>query len=294
MGAAELRRAMEDMRVAAHRLTARPVERIWGCSALPPPFSSRGSGGAPVGEVWFEDESGRRPDLLVKYLFTSERLSIQVHPGDAAARALGHAFGKDEAWLVLDAAPGAVIGLGLRAPLSKAALRAAALDGSLEALVDWRPVQAGDFLTSPAGTIHAIGGGLVLIEIQQNLDLTYRLYDYGRDRALHLDQAVDAADPEPARADPGSRPISEGRVALSEGGAFVIERWNGPRTCRLEAGADTPVTLVTVSGSGAIGDLSLQPGTAFLVDGPATLALEQDAIVLAAYTGAATRPELLS
>src|SRR5262249_13298778 len=152
-----------------------------------------------------------------KFLFTSERLSIQVHPDDPAARAAGHPRGKDEAWLVLGADAGATIGLGLTHAVSREALRAAALDGSVEGLIDWRPVQTGDCFYSPAGTIHALGAGLTVLEIQQNLDLTYRLYDYGRPRELHLDEALAVADLSPGRGAGAEEPIDRGRDRIAAG-----------------------------------------------------------------------------
>src|SRR5690606_27464023 len=156
----------------AIRLETRRVAKPWGRRRLWPGLGDVPAGGAPVGEVWFQPPDGSDPDLLVKYLFTSERLSIQVHPDDEAARARGHPRGKDEAWLVLDAEPGATIGLGLIEAIDRDTLRRAALDGSIERLLDWRPVKAGDFFYSRAGTIHAIGPGLTLVEVQQNVDLT--------------------------------------------------------------------------------------------------------------------------
>src|SRR3546814_2738640 len=90
--------------------------------------------------------------------------------------------GKDEAWLILAAEPDSTIALGTKRPVGREELRDAALDGSIEDLLDWKPVKAGDFYYSPAGTVHAIGAGITLIEVQQNVDLTYRLYDYGRPR----------------------------------------------------------------------------------------------------------------
>lgn len=188
-------------------LTARRVERIWGVTDLPSWALGRSDRGQPIGEIWYEEPSGSDHELLVKLLFTAERLSIQVHPDDEAARAIGHRRGKDEAWLVLDAEPEAVIGLGLRRKVSKDELRAAALSGDIEQLIDWKPVRAGEIYYSPAGTIHAIGAGLTIMEIQQNLDLTYRLYDYGRPRELHLDEAVAAAHPQILVA--GLRPTSD-------------------------------------------------------------------------------------
>jgi len=86
-----------------------------------------------------------------------------------------------------------MLGLGLKEPLSRDEIRSAALDGSIEQAIDWKPVSGGDFVMVPAGTIHAIGAGVALLEFQQNVDVTYRLYDYGRPRELHLDDAVDVS-----------------------------------------------------------------------------------------------------
>ena len=177
------------------KLQARYVEKPWGRTALPPMFDP--PEGQRIGEVWFTG-AGEQP-LLVKYLFTSERLSIQVHPNDDQARARGLERGKSESWYILDAEPDAALGLGLTRRVPPDQLRAAALDGSIEQLLDWRPVRGGDFFLVPAGTIHAVGAGITLLEFQQNSDVTYRLYDYGRPRELHLDDgiAVEAAEPYP-------------------------------------------------------------------------------------------------
>jgi mannose-6-phosphate isomerase len=147
--------------------------------------------GRRIGEVWFTAATDK--PLLVKYLFTSERLSIQVHPNGEQARARGLSRGKSECWYILEAEPDASLGLGLKREVSADALRAAALDGSIEQLMDWRPVRAGDFFMVPAGTIHAVGAGISLLEFQQNSDVTYRLYDYGRPRELHLDDGIAVA-----------------------------------------------------------------------------------------------------
>jgi mannose-6-phosphate isomerase len=257
--------------LAARRLPSRQVERVWGRRDLPRPFAPLGAGGEPIGEIWFEGAADA--PLLVKYLFTSDRLSIQVHPDDDAARARGHPRGKDEAWYVLSAEPDAKIGLGLTRRVSPDALRAAALDGSIEHLLDWRPVVAGDFLYSPAGTIHAIGAGIALIEVQQNLDLTYRLYDYGRPRELHLDQAVAVADPAPWAAPAPPREAGPGRTVLAGGGPFSVERWRGARRAVLPAGS----LLIPLAAGGTLDGEALAPDTvwaaegAVALDGPADL-----------------------
>lgn len=169
------------------------VEKPWGTMRLPPMFDA--PKGKTIGEVHFTDGAGL--PLLVKYIFTRERLSIQVHPSDEQAAARGLPKGKSECWYILDAEPGSTIALGPKRGLSIEELRSSALDGSIEGLMDWRPVRAGDFYFVPAGTIHAIGGGLSLIEFQQNADATYRIYDYGRPRELHLDDALSVANPAP-------------------------------------------------------------------------------------------------
>ena len=168
------------------KLERRYGEKPWGRTQLPLMFDP--PAGERIGEVWFTN--GTDLPLLAKYIFTSERLSIQVHPDDAQARTRGLAQGKSECWYVLDAEQGATLGLGLRREIGKDELRAAALDGSIEQLMHWRPVAAGDFVFVPSGTIHAIGAGISLLEFQQNADVTYRLYDYGRPRELHLDDGI--------------------------------------------------------------------------------------------------------
>jgi len=269
--------------VAARRLDRRYVERIWGMRALPAAFAPPVPTGEQIGEIWFEDEAPG--DLLVKYLFTSERLSVQVHPDDAAARARGRQRGKDEAWLILDAAPGAAIGLGLTRAVTSDELRAAALDGTIETLLDWRPARAGDLFYSPAGTIHAIGGGLILIEIQQNLDLTYRLYDYGRPRELHLEEALAVAEPGPWTPPFAPREIAPGRTVLAAGRAFVLERWTGGGRIAGD------MLIVPVREGGAIDGRPLEAGTVWRAEGGAMI---EAGDVLAAYPGAEIREDALT
>jgi mannose-6-phosphate isomerase len=122
---------------------------------------------------------------------------VQVHPDDAQAAARGLAGGKEECWVVTDAVPDARLGIGTLRPLTPEALRAAALSGEIESLLDWKPVVAGDWFHIAPGTVHAIGAGVTLVEIQQFADVTYRLFDYGRPRALHLDDAVAVSRAEP-------------------------------------------------------------------------------------------------
>lgn len=221
------------------------IEKPWGRTSLPSMFDP--PAGKRIGEVWFAGA----PDLplLAKYIFTSERLSIQVHPNDTQARERGLRSGKAECWYILEAGPNAAIGLGLIRRVAADELRASVLDGSIEQLVDWKPVKAGDFILVPPGTIHAIGAGIALLEFQQNADVTYRLYDYGRPRELHLDDGLSVAAAGPfddqlitcvARGE--ERLLVEGpvfRLSCGDSDAFTDElRWIMPIEGCVRSGSD--------------------------------------------------------
>lgn len=260
------------------RLSTIRVEKPWGRHNLWPGFADPAADAEPVGEIWFEAPAGEQPELLVKYLFTSERLSIQVHPNDAEARARGHARGKDEAWVILDAEPGSTIALGTVRPVSHDELRAAALDGSIERLMDWKPVKAGDVIYSAAKTVHAIGAGITLIEVQQNVDLTYRLYDYGRPRELHLDDGVAVSEAVPFDVPALPPEVAPGRRVLADTDKFVMERWTRPGDYRVVL--EAPGWLVPVSGCGSIDDAAFDAGECWLVEGAADIRLADGADVL--------------
>lgn len=209
------------------KLERRYVEKPWGRTELPPIFGARK--GERIGEVWFT--GGGDLPLLAKYIFTSERLSIQVHPNDEQAHERGLKEGKSECWTILDAEPGAALGLGLTREVTKDELRAAALDGSIEQLMDWRPVSRGDFIFVPSGTIHAIGAGISLLEFQQNSDVTYRLYDYGRPRELHLDDGISVSSPAPFPLDRVQHLSGSERRTLVDGPHFTLVQSNGDALC---------------------------------------------------------------
>ena len=244
------------------KLPIRTVAKPWGCEELPAPFTA--PPGEKIGEIWFEPPP-ELPSLLVKYIFTSEKLSVQVHPDDDQARAAGHgnawgSGGKEECWLVIDAEPGAALGVGFREHLSREQIRAAALDGSIEDLLVWHPVSAGDFFYIPANTVHAIGAGVSLIEVQQNADITYRLYDYGRPRELHLDEGVAVARGEPH--DPAlRRHVPErGTVELANGRYFQLHRLDGEPDAAIRAAYAGPLLVIPRQGVVRHGDEALNPG----------------------------------
>lgn len=178
--------------MTARLLDTISVEKPWGRDRLPSPFTSAES--KRIGEIWF-DPPPEWPDVLVKYLFTSENLSVQVHPDDKSAPAGSR--GKEECWLVLDAEPEARLAAGFKRETGATELRDAALSGTIERMLEWHEVERGDVFFLPARTVHAIGAGLAILEVQQNSDITYRLYDYGRPRELHLDEAVAVAETTP-------------------------------------------------------------------------------------------------
>ena len=269
--------------MACLRLSTIRVEKPWGRRQLWPGFADPASGESLIGEIWFDSRGSRAPELLVKYLFTGERLSIQVHPDDAQAQARGFAHGKDEAWVILDAQPGSTIALGTVRPVSREALRRAALDGSIEALMDWKPVSAGDVIYSPANTVHAIGAGITLIEVQQNVDLTYRLYDYGRPRELHLEDGIAVSDPVPFAIPPIRPEAAPGRQVLAASDKFVLERWtwSGKRTVNLEADG----WLIPVRGSGQIDGLAFSAGECWMADHEAGVSIDPGSELLFASPG---------
>lgn len=144
---------------------------------------------------------GQRFPLLAKFIDANAKLSVQVHPDDHYAAQYEHGkLGKTEFWYVLDAAPGASIIHGFKSPTSRAEVQRAIESVTLENLLEELPVAPGDVIFVPAGTVHAIGSGVLLYELQEYSDLTYRMYDYGRlttagtSRELHIQQALDVCD----------------------------------------------------------------------------------------------------
>lgn len=262
-------------------LPTRSVEKPWGMDVLPAPFTA--PAGVRIGEVWFEPPASL-PGLLVKYIFTSEKLSVQVHPSDAQTSAAGLGRqGKEECWLVIAAEPGAALGVGFAAPLDADAMRVAALDGSIEDLLVWHAVRPGDFFYIPAGTVHAIGAGVSLIEVQQNSDITYRLYDYGRPRELHLDDGIAVARGEPH--DPALRRhvADRGSVTLVDGPLFRLDRIDGLPAGDIAARyAGAPLLVIPMTGSAQVSGSPVAPGECAIAADLDSVTFAADALVLIA------------
>ncbi len=237
------------------RLPVRMVEKVWGRERLPAPFSA--PQGKRIGEVWFEPP--RELDtLLVKYLFTSEKLSVQVHPSDAQAQP-GEA-GKQECWLVLDAEDDAQLAVGFQEEISPEAMRDAALAGTIESLLTWHDAKPGDFFYIPAGTVHAIGPGISLLEIQQNSDTTYRLFDYDRPRELHLDRGVAVARGGPH--DPALRNSygAPSNAQLVDGPCFRLDLVSGRPSADVQARYRGNALVIPLEGSVGIGGEMIEAG----------------------------------
>ena len=261
----------------ALKLSARLVEKPWGRRELPAMFPA--SNGQRIGEVWFT--APEELPLLVKYIFTSERLSIQVHPNDEQARERGLPQGKSECWYILEAERGAELGLGLKRCVTSDELRSAALDGSIEELLDWREVKAGDFFSVPSGTVHAIGAGISLLEFQQNADVTFRLYDYGRPRELHLEDAVAVADRDcyPQHL---AEHVSRGCSRLLVDGPHFTLLYVADEADGAEALSDRQRWVMPLEGQVRCGAFEAGPGECLLVEANEPLSLDDVRVLIGA------------
>ena len=245
----------------------RVVRKPWGKADLRP-WSDLGHDGAPIGELWFQraDSSAPEPSLLLKLLFTDEPLSIQVHPADDFAHTIGLPNGKTEAWYVLSAEHGARVALGLKRTLTAPQLRGAIADGSIPELVHWRDVATNDAILVGAGTIHAIGAGLVIAEIQQRSDATFRLFDYGSARELHLDAAVAAAVAGPAVAQAASERLSDARLVVARSPFFVLEQIDLAADSYWEIDATSESWMLLLEGQAQFDLLKATSGEAVFID----------------------------
>jgi len=256
------------------------VERPWGASDLAPIYPEHRCD-KPVGEVWLTGDGNRvangplagrtlgelcrqygralvgesareaeRFPLLVKFLFAREKLSVQVHPDDEAARRAGLPCGKTECWYVLAADPGAQVALGLKPGVTREQLAQAIRAVRAEELLNWIDIHAGEMIYVDAGTVHTIGPGAVLLETQQNSDTTYRLYDYGRPREIHVEQGL-AATKERTRA---GKVACDGSTLVASA-CFVVDKFVLRKTRCFEA-RHSPQIFVALEGPGEVEGVS--------------------------------------
>lgn len=269
----------------------------WGVADLRAWSNSRNDG-VPIGEIWFDRPGAPRtaPSLLLKLLFTSQPLSIQVHPDDAYAQSVGLPNGKTEAWYVLSAIPGAEVALGLDEQMTPMQLRLAMDDGSIADRVVWRAVLPDDVVSVPAGTIHAIGAGLVLAEIQQRSDVTYRLFDHGRHRDLHVDSAIAAAKNGPVtRPEPPHR-LTDERLLLVTTPYFALERIELHPGTRWQLDVPGEAWLLVIDGTASTDAFDVGKGEAIFAQNDClTLgAGSMGAVCLLAHTGSGAAVPVLA
>ena len=213
----------------------------------------------------------RRFPLLLKFLFPHEKLSVQVHPDDAQAQRLGQPWGKTECWYVVHAKPGSQIALGLKPGVTLGQFEQAIHQNRAENLLNWINVYAGDMIYVAGGTVHTLGPGSVIVETQQQSDTTYRLYDYGRPRELHLKDGMAAVKekvgsgkvvrPAPAQIG-GSRNRHEPLIAAPY---FVVDRFEVREPLQLatrdDSGRSSVQILVAVEGCAAVEAPGMEPVT---------------------------------
>lgn len=279
--------------------------RPWGRRSLEPWYSASQVGTTePVGEAWLTgpeslietgphsgqtlsavaqshtaqllgaDATPAEFPLLVKLLFPADKLSVQVHPDDTHAQAMGQPRGKTECWYVLSADLGAKIALGLASGATLDSVRAAIAAGTLEDLLNWVPVTPGDMFFVDAGTVHAIGPGMVLLETQQTCDITFRMYDYGRPRKLHVHDALRVMKTHTAAGKVAPQKIrsESGKefTRLIQQRYFTVDRYDLAAAEQLSIPADRPGCLVALTGAATIAAdshaaIDVLPGHAIVV-----------------------------
>ncbi|MCX7601376.1 MAG: class I mannose-6-phosphate isomerase [Meiothermus sp.] len=303
------------MKIPALALEAKPMHRVWGGTRLAERLGMEGN--QPVGELWLAYDQNRirsgplagrtlaeaLPELgpefigkagygrdglelplLVKFLDTAEWLSVQVHPDDAYAHRVEAAsgfHGKTEAWYILEGEGEIVYGLGEQ--MERETLARAAQDGTLWDKLQREWVVSEQVIPVPAGTIHALGPGLLLYEVQQRSDLTYRLYDYGRPRELHLEKGLDVARRTPT---PLPHPVplpAHHKEILLVGGAFVLERHHLRGRLALRAPEDSFLLLTLMAGGAEWLEGPLSWGDTLLVGAGQALELSGQAQFLGAF-----------
>ncbi len=259
-----------------------PLAETWECSVHPDGLSTVRNG-CFAGETLREVLS-RHPEflgtggdpaeglpILVKFIDAAQDLSIQVHPDDAYAMCAEGSRGKTEMWYVLDAAEGAEIVLGFEHPVTEEIIREAHKKGDFRRHLHYVPVKKGDSFYIPPGTVHAVGAGILLVEIQESSNLTYRVYDYdrigpdGKKRELHLDKALEVM-----RMNSSSAHARPGRVVRYEPGCsketvcrcryFEAEAIRFSEEVSLEAGQEACRILLCLEGAGKIGEVSFKKG----------------------------------
>ena len=198
--------------------------------------------------------------LLIKFLFPKQKLSLQVHPDDEGAVALGLPNGKTECWYVARSIPGATVGLGLKPGTTRGEFAKAIEEKRAEDLMNWIDVKTGEMIYVDAGTVHAIAPGSILIETQQNSDTTFRLYDYGRPRELHVEKGMQVMRERTAAGKVVPQP-ADGRDLLVASSCFIVERYKSETPIPFDNSGErsSAEVLVAVDGCGVVESEGSQP-----------------------------------
>jgi mannose-6-phosphate isomerase len=257
--------------------------RPWGARDLAPLYDRHAEPGEePIGEVWLTwdrcqvgngpltgvllgelcqrfgrdlvgaaaRETARFP-LLMKFLFPREKLSVQVHPDDEAAQRYGEPCGKTECWYVVSSDKGAQIGLGLKPGTTRGEFEHSIQENRAEQLLNWISVDASDLIYVEAGTVHTLGGGLVILETQQNSDSTYRLYDYGRGRELHIERGLKAVKEATQSGKIAPTALADGSRLIGSS-CFTVDRFSFDTAREFVSDGRSAQVLVAVNGCGVV------------------------------------------
>ncbi len=246
---------------APFRIAPSYSERVWGSRDLHP-WYDRTAKDAPIGEAWLtgdqclvasgaqkgktlgalfeeapeallgahapragEEAAESASPLLIKVIFANDKLSVQVHPDDAMAQKYGDPRGKTECWYILEAKPETKVALGLKQGVELNTVMTGIEDGTLESSLNIVDLAAGEMIYVDAGTVHSIWPGSIILETQQNCDLTYRMYDYGRGRELNIKKSLEAAKLVTHAGKVSPTALAD-RTVLMDGEYFRVERIN--------------------------------------------------------------------
>jgi mannose-6-phosphate isomerase len=278
--------------LAPFLMQPRFVTRVWGYTDLRPWYDKTAEGD-PIGEVWLTGDdslvatgphAGKRlgtlfaeahaallggdapaveSPLLIKVLFAEQKLSVQVHPDDRMAQKYGQARGKSECWYALAAKPGAEVAVGLKTGATLDQVREEIRTGTLENSLNLLPVEKGDLIFVDAGTVHAVWPGSILLETQQNADVTYRMFDYGRPRELHIEKSLEATKLATRAGKVSPEPL-EDRTVLIDAEYFRMEKIpvNGSWTSKSLRGIGSKpglAWLFAASGAGRLSSAGFEP-----------------------------------
>jgi mannose-6-phosphate isomerase len=256
---------VRDLRPIYTKIVKEPIGESWltwedSCIANGP-FSGRKLG--EITKQYRRDLVGSaavyedRFPLLVKFLFPAEKLSVQVHPDDAGAQRVGQPYGKTECWYVLQAKPDAQVALGLKPGTTLEEFETSIRENRAEKLLNWINVSAGDMLYVAAGTVHTIGGGMILVETQQSSDITYRLYDYGRGRELHIKNGIAAIKLDSKAGKVISGGTDPSVLVLSP--FFQVQKMKLREPLRASVSRESPHIVVAIDGAGIIECAGMEP-----------------------------------